>query len=1042
MKVASKHPSPLPCYYQRFRKTILSFMKQLICLTLIFGVKASVLGQPVCGFDQNHLQFQQTFPDAARLIKENEKKIRHFSKSGMDRQIFNIPVVVHILHTGDTIGSPYNPPDEKIYEAINYLNEIYSGQHHSLTPAGADAAGDIGIRFEFAKRDPECNPTTGIRRVNMSANAAYLENGALNADVGYDTQLKTPIAWDISRYYNIYVVNKINGNSGSAGQYVAGFAYFPVNHIIDGTVILASEMKRGSKTLIHEIGHAFNLYHPFEGSGHRDQCPSGEGDFVNDTDPISMNADDDGFIDFTCRTDINTCTNHPYSIRTEHNIMNYTGCYTLFTPGQKERMLASLAQEPRASLVSSDALLSTFEGNGASCDPKINFEEEEVMVLLPPVQKTGCREYKDFTFYFTISNTPSKNATVTLSQDVSSEGTEKIDFDFVGSKQVVFPAGSRQKKPFTIRVYNTGQRDVPGKLALNFTVNGGQGNTVKGTAVPVMNIRLRPNDTRPVIHQSTTYPTIGRATRVIEDAFLFDATLRYQKSLIQYNRDEMLHAGLRPGAITGMQLFLVKNSTRSFRNLRIKAAHTASPALVTDGDITPAEARQEVFFASSYSTGDGANIFTFDQPFVWNGRDNIRIEICFDNQSTSGTGGSDHIEAFADAGFEVSNFLTSLHTCNASFTNFSNYGEGIKPVIVFSQIATGNPVADSKAVSQQSYLGPYGHIYFYDDATPKRIIASIKNLTDWNYGCTRVEIDRVGVRAFPFWNINPGQFITEKTFLVTPQFSTPDANYEVSLYYTAAEKEGYEEATDSRWSHIQLFKTNGIPVGTINPLNRQQNNVALTGDVQHSDFGGDYVLTGTFTGMSERSGFSAGMIDSALPLDWLQFNAVVKDTYVLLEWTTGNEINTSYFDIEGSRDGITFSVLGQLAANNRSTNSYQYRHDDPGSGTWFYRLKQVDDDRKYTYSQVIRVRLPGGGEELPPVIYPVPAGNSITIDFGKTISNASIRILTTDLKPVQIERIAGAVQRKNIPVGQLPAGTYLVQVVSPGDHYVLRFIKY
>lgn len=1003
-----------------------------------------VLGQPVCGFDQNHLQFQQTFPEAARLMKENEREVPRFSTFGMNRQTFQIPVVVHILHTGDTIGSAYNPSDEKIYEAIAYLNEIYSGQHPSLTPAGADAAGDIGIRFEFAKRDPECNPTTGIRRVNMAENAVYLENGALNTNIAYDAELKTPIAWDISRYYNIYVVNKINGNAGGGGQYVAGFAYIPVNHIVDGTVILASEMKRGSKTLIHEIGHAFNLYHPFEGSFHRDQCPSGEGDFVDDTDPVSINAGDDGIIDFTCRTGINPCNNHPYSIRTEHNIMNYTACYTLFTPGQKERMIASLMLESRASLIRSDALLPTFEGNGSACDARINFESEEAVVPLSLIEKNGCREYRDLTFYFTISNAPQTDATVTLSQDATSGVKERIDFDFVGGKEVVFPAGRRERKPFTIRVYDTGQRDVAGQLVLNFTVDGGPGNTLKGTAVPRMNIRLRSNETRPVVDQSVVYPTIGRTTRVIEDAFLFDADLRHQKSLIQYNRDEMLKAGLRPGAITGMQLFLRKNSTRPFRNLRIKAGHTTSPALVAEGDITGGGSRQEVFFTASYSTTDGTNTFVFDKPFVWNGRDNIRIEICYDNQSTSETGGNDYIEAFAgDTNFEVSNFVTSRHTCSASFTNFSNYSEGIKPVITLSQITTGNPVAVTTSVSLEKHLGPWGEIYFYDEEAPKRIIASIKNLTDWNYGCTIIEIDRAGPGAFPFWSTNPEQFITEKTFLVTPQFSSPDAGYEISLYYTAAEKEGYEQATNRSWDSMQLFKTNGIAVNTVNPLNRQRNNVALTDNVQHSDFGDDYVLTGAFSGIGDRSGFSAGIIDSMLPLDWLSFNVTAKDHYVLLEWTTANERHTSHFEIEGSRDGIGFSVLGQLAAaNSENINAYEYRHDTPQAGAWFYRIKQVDNDQNYTYSKIIRVQLADRREEPAPFIYPVPAGSSITIDFGKTISNPTVRIFTPELKQVQAETITGPVRIKNLSIGQLPAGAYLVQVTSPKDHYVLRFIKY
>ncbi len=1038
MKAAS--PKTLP-FFLRSDIQITSGMRKFFCLSLLIMLKASgILAQPTCGFDQNNKIFQQTFPAARKSQGENEKKLQNIlSQKQLHQQTFSIPIVVHILHTGDTIGSPYNPTDERIFEAITYLNQIYSGTHASLTPAGRDAAGDIGIRFEFAQRDPECNPTNGIRRVNMSENTLYLDHGALNADIAYDTDLKSAVAWDVSRYYNIYVVNKINGNDGSFGPYIAGFAYFPVNHIVDGTVILASEMKSGSKTLIHEIGHAFNLYHPFEGSENRYECPSGSGDFVDDTDPITFNADRDGIIDFTCRSGTNDCTNNPYSIRTESNIMNYTACYTLFTPGQKERMKASLLLDARASLINSTALMATFNGDTQACDPKINFENDEATVPLPLVQKTGCREFKDLTFYFTISNSPTKNATVLLTPDGLSDAKEKVDFDFVGGKQVVFPAGSRQKKPFKIRVYDTGQREDPIKLILNFTVNSGDGTTLKGTATPTMRIWLKPNNTKPVVKQSKADAHIGSPNRDVDG--IFDRKLSRQKSVIQYNREEMTRAGLVPGGIVSMQLFVTKFSKRPFKNLKISISHSASRMLVEEGNITSETGKRQVFSSPSYATIEGANTFVFSKPFVWNGRDNIRIETCFDNGSDDDSEENDLLLGYGGGPpFDEYYFLSSQEGCGDALTAFSYQGEGIRPVAVFSQIAAGNPVAVAKVVSQRKYLGPYGELFFYDNSNPKKIIASVKNLSDWNYGCTTVEIDREGTRAFPFWNINPQNLVTEKTFLVTPQYSNAGKKLEVKLYYTEDEKAGYEQMTGGNWQQIQLFKTNGTPVGSINPFNPQISNVEISPGVQQGDFGTDYTLSATFaTGLAEKTGFATGLINSALPLSWVQFKGVDKSNFVALDWITENEVNTSYFDIEASRDGVNFSTLGQLTAGGSSTHSYNYNHDNPGTGTWFYRVKQVDKDQKYTYSEIIRIRL---GSLQSPIIYPVPAANVVTVDFGKTINNATLKILTVDLKPVSIEKIAGLADRKQISIERLPAGNYLLQVLSASENYVLRFIKY
>src|SRR5690606_8102098 len=129
---------------------------------------------------------------------QQRKAAKNYQKK--ETNIFTIPVVVHVLHTGEPVGTPVNPADEQVRAAIDYVNEIYSGTYASLTPAGVNAAGDLGLRFALAKRDPDCNPTTGIDRVNMSSNADYVANGATHTDVSLDIAMKTPVAWDRSRY--------------------------------------------------------------------------------------------------------------------------------------------------------------------------------------------------------------------------------------------------------------------------------------------------------------------------------------------------------------------------------------------------------------------------------------------------------------------------------------------------------------------------------------------------------------------------------------------------------------------------------------------------------------------------------------------------------------------------------------------------------------------------------------------------------------------------------------------------------------------------
>ncbi len=259
------------------------------------------------------------------------------------------------MHTGGPVGSIYNPSEGQILGAIDYLNQVYKG-----TYPGTSGIGDIEIQFALAVRDPNCNSTNGIDRIDGSGVQHYADNGVnAQAAIGTDEiNIKNLSRWNPLDYYNIWVVNKIDGLDGTAGSFVGGFAWFPgAPFELDGTMLLATQMQAGRKTLPHELGHAFGLFHPFQG-GDETTCPSNisctsDGDRVCDTDPITQPST------FACRTGVNSCTGTNYNNNTEYNYMNYTNCYNLFTAGQKSRMLAAGASIYRIALSNSSALIPT-----------------------------------------------------------------------------------------------------------------------------------------------------------------------------------------------------------------------------------------------------------------------------------------------------------------------------------------------------------------------------------------------------------------------------------------------------------------------------------------------------------------------------------------------------------------------------------------------------------------------------------------------------------------------------------------------------------
>ncbi len=1017
-----------------------------ICLLILVLLSGDSNAQTICAFDQvnNSLKRADTSVKARMLL--NEESIRNIilqrKKQPLlqkrEMQVYTIPVVVHVLHTGEAIGNIYNPSDDQIIATINYLNEVYSGTWPMLTPAGTDAAGDIGLRFVLAKRDPGCNPTNGIDRVDMSANADYVANGT-STDLSSDVALKASVVWDRSAYYNIYVVNKINGLDGSEGAAVGGFAYFPTTSIVDGTVILAKEMAAGSKILVHEIGHAFFLYHPFEGSANADECPAGDGDLIDDTDPVSYNISTGGVIDFSCRTGANHCNNdQPYSIRTENNFMNYTSCYSLFTPGQRDRIQACILLPDRSSLISSAAILPPYEA--PVCTPKINFEQKYLSLERRGTTVAGCRKYTDYKIGLNISNSPDADAVAAVSVESASTAKEGMDYSFPSGKTVLFPAGLRDTQHIVIRIYQDENVPESKLLRLGFSVNSNGGSTVAGTAIPVTDITIEACRTSPLIPGNVTSAEIGNDAPVSVNIKFFDATVQRSRLQILYTAEELRKAGMSAGNITDISFVVQKQTVATFEDIHFKMGHTTYASLVNNGILNKVNDLTEVLALSTYTTVDGWNTFKLSSPFYWNGTDNIVLELCIENGTVTGNG-YDEVQAFSsnlpdDTGDII---FGEVAGCDQPLTSFGYFSNGLKPVIKFDCTIAGNPIQSQKITSRTEYLGPYAEIFFYDNSSPRKIIGKVKNLSSFNYGCTQMSIDRSGEGTAAFWNSDITQFLAQKTFFITPQFNDPSGKYELTLYFSDREKAGYESSTSQSWNNTMLIKTQ-VPVSDITPQQPQADKVEVAAVTRRQSYGNGYAVTAVVS--TGFSGYGIGVINTALPVEWGKIAAKAKDNDVLIEWQTVSENNNSYFEVETGKNGTDFTSIATITAIGTSStpNQYKYLHRDPASGKLYYRIRQVDRDGKSSYSPVVSVSI-GNNNAYKPTLYPVPSGSQLTIDFHKPALNPVIEILSSDLKVLSVYRKRGAPSSEQIMIGHFPAGAYLARISFEGNTWLVRFIK-
>jgi RHS repeat-associated protein len=101
-------------------------------------------------------------------------------------------------------------------------------------------------------------------------------------------------------------------------------------------------------------------------------------------------------------------------------------------------------------------------------------------------------------------------------------------------------------------------------------------------------------------------------------------------------------------------------------------------------------------------------------------------------------------------------------------------------------------------------------------------------------------------------------------------------------------------------------------------------------------------------------------IGSALPVQWLYFKGTNKQNNNLLEWSTAMEQNTKEFKVERSIDEINFKDIGTVKARGTATTPTIYNFTDYNiqklnSPVMYYRLRQIDNDGKFTYSAIIRL---------------------------------------------------------------------------------------
>lgn len=213
----------------------------------------------------------------------------------------------------------------------------------------------------------------------------------------------------------------------------------------------------------------------------------------------------------------------------------------------------------------------------------------------------------------------------------------------------------------------------------------------------------------------------------------------------------------------------------------------------------------------------------------------------------------------------------------------------------------------------------------------------------------------------------------------------------------------------------------------------EQSNIPTASNSQN----GGFVLTAS--GIDEFSPFVVATAGAILPVELAYFRAYAKEKTAILEWSTESELNNDEFVIERSADLRTFEAIGIVDGQGNSQIQHDYTFIDkaPLAGTNYYRLKQIDFDGTFSYSEIETVKFGQAGIQ----IWPNPVRNTLNILLeGPSNQAAVVDIYTISGQKIRSDKFQQLPDR--ISVEGLAQGHYFLEIRLENEVQRMRFVKY
>ncbi|MEZ4776445.1 MAG: right-handed parallel beta-helix repeat-containing protein [Bacteroidia bacterium] len=189
----------------------------------------------------------------------------------------------------------------------------------------------------------------------------------------------------------------------------------------------------------------------------------------------------------------------------------------------------------------------------------------------------------------------------------------------------------------------------------------------------------------------------------------------------------------------------------------------------------------------------------------------------------------------------------------------------------------------------------------------------------------------------------------------------------------------------------------------------------------------------------------AASSSTGFPVEFLEFTVTPEGNHALLDWATASELSNSHFVIERSLDSYIWEALDEVpgAGTSDRVKYYQYRDKNPFSGESFYRLRQVDFDGGFGYSEVRNFRFQSQRDFVS--VFPNPFSQSLNL-YAELAEEGPVTLQVLDpvgkvVYETTITQTGSRTLEKEIPLPRFSTGVYMLTVETKQTKLVKKVVR-